>query len=221
MSKQRYTCPFWLPTLFLLALIPLFVGCSAIGPGNSNATVPVEPSKGPGAANLTATALASPVSNTCPTLSTPPAPAQGWKIYKDSHFSLQFAIPPGWRAGSFTDASGNDYIVQIFPPASTTPIGQMGFADQEHFAITITLSGPTSTYANDPNWRADAITITISGTRTPIYDRTTPDCEELNRGATGNFGQHHFTFFMTSVPGRAKNDIALFLGVLQSFVYSG
>ena len=221
MMKQRCTYLFWLPTLFLLALIPLFVGCSAIGPDNSNATAPVESSKGPGAANLTATALATPVSTTCPTLSTAPASTSGWKIYQDTHFSFQFAIPPGWRADSFTDASGNDYIVQVFPPGSTTPIGQMGFADQEHFSITIALTGPTGTYTNDPNWKVDAITITISGTRTPIYDRTTPDCGEVNRGATGNFGQHHFTFFMTSVPGRAKNDIALFLGVLQSFVYSG
>jgi hypothetical protein len=172
--------------------------------------------KGPGGGNSTATI----VSNPCPTMSAPPASSNGWKIYKDSRFSFQFAIPPDWRAGSFTDDSGNDYIVQVFPPNSTTPIGQAGLADLEHFAIAIALSGPTSTYAKDPNWKVEAGSFTISGKKVMIYDRTSPDCGEVNRGITADFEQHHFTYFMTSIPEKAKKDVALFLGTLQSFVYT-
>lgn len=141
-------------------------------------------------------------------------------MYKDGRFSFQFAVPPGWRAGSFTDDSGSDYIVQVFPPGSTTPVGQAGLTDQEHFALTIALVGPTSTYASDPNWSAEVGSIMISGVRTTLYDRAAPDCGEVNRGATADFGHHHFTFFLTSIPEKAKRDIALFEGMLQSFEYT-
>jgi hypothetical protein len=108
----------------------------------------------------------------------------------------------------------------VFPPGSTTPVGQAGLTDQEHFALTIALVGPTSTYASDTNWSAEVGSIMISGVRTTLYDRAAPDCGEVNRGATADFGHHHFTFFLTSIPGKAKRDIALFEGMLQSFVYT-
>src|SRR5437764_14029852 len=120
----------------------------------------------------------------------------------------------------FVDDSGNDYIVQAFPPGSTTPVGQAGLADQEHFSVTVALVGPVSTYANDPNWNPEAGSITISGVKTTLYDRTTPDCGEVNRGATADFEQHHFTFFVTSIPTKAKVDIALFQSMLHSFIYT-
>jgi hypothetical protein len=118
------------------------------------------------------------------------------------------------------DDSGNDYIVLFFPPGSSALIGQVGLADREHFAITIALSGPINTYANDPNWKAEAGSITISGAKVALYDRATQDCQVVNRGATTDFDGHHFTFFLTSVSDKAKADIELFLGMLQSFVYA-
>src|SRR5690348_7079239 len=48
-----------------------------------------------------------------------------------------------------------------------------------------------------------------------IYDRTSPDCGEVNRDTTADFERHHFTFFMSSIPEKAKKDSALFLGMLQ------
>lgn len=219
MFNYKYSRFFWLSSLCLLALILMLPGCSFNVAGTSGPPVDGSP-KGPGSANLTATALATPISIRCPNISVVAASTSGWQIYKDTHFPFQVAIPPGWRAGSFVD-NGNDYIVQVFPPGSTTPVGQAGLIDQEHFSITIALSDPTSTYANDSNWRAEAGSIPISGIKIMIYDRTTPDCGEVNRGANVDFGHHHFTFYMISIPGRAKNDIGLFLGMLESFVYRG
>jgi hypothetical protein len=223
MRVQKYIGLFYLAILCL----PVFmlIGCTFWTTGTTTAPAATATSdapalagspKGSGGVNSTATTVSSP----CSTISTPPASTSGWKIYKDSRFSFQFAIPPGWRAGSFTDDSGNDYIVQVFPPGSTTPIGQAGLADQEHIAIAIALSGPTGTYANDPNWKVEAGSISISGKKVMIYDRTSPDCGEVNRGTTADFEQHHFTFFMTSIPEKAKKDVALFLGTLQGFVYT-
>lgn len=223
MRIQKYTGLYCLVVLCLPGLI--LAGCTGGATGTatapaasttSNTPTLVESPKGPGGVASTSTV----VSSACSAISATAASTNGWKIYKDSRFSFEFAIPPGWRAGSFTDDSGNDYIVQGFPPGSTTPIGQAGLADQEHFAIAIALSGPISTYANDPNWKAETGSISISGTKVMIYDRTTPDCGVVNRGATADFERHHFTFFMTSISGKAKQDIALFLGMLQSFVYT-
>jgi hypothetical protein len=220
MRVQKYIGLFYLAILCLPVL--MLISCTFWTTGTttapsatatSDAPAIVGSPKGSGGVNSTA-------SSPCSTISTPLASTSGWKIYKDRRFSFQFAIPPGWRAGSFTDDSGNDYIVQVFPPGSTIPIGQAGLADQEHIAIAIALSGPTGTYANDPNWKVEAGSISISGKKVMIYDRTSPDCGEVNRGTTADFEQHHFTFFMTSIPEKAKKDVALFLGTLQSFVYT-
>ena len=223
MSKQKHIHRSCLAALCFLALISLLAGCDVGGgtltspAATTTSGVPeLESSpKGSGGVQVTASVLSS-----CSYGTVAPASTRGWNVYRDGRFSFQFAVPPGWRAGSFTDDSGNDYIVQVFPPGSTTPIGQAGLADQEHFAIAIALSGPTGTYANDPNWKAETGSIAISGTKVMIYDRTTPDCGEVNRGTTADFERHHFTFFMTSIPEKAKKEIALFLGMLQSFVYT-
>ena len=220
MPKRDNNNLLWIPAFVLLALIPLLIGCNPSFPGTSTPKLDSSP-KGPGPTNLTATARATPISTRCPAISATPASTVGWNIYKDIRFSFHVSVPPGWRAGSFTDDSGSDYIVQFFPPDSTTPFGQRGFGDREHFEIVIPLSGPANNYANNPDWRPEATKITINGTKTTLYDRTTPDCGQINRGATANFGEHDFTFFMVSTPEKAKNDIALFLGMLQSFVYSG
>ena len=219
-SLQQYTYHSYLAALFFLVSISLLSACNAGVGGTSPTPVSTATSprldsspKGPG--GLTATVGPG----NCSFKSEAPASTSGWSVYKDSRFPFRFAIPPGWRAGSFVDDSGNDYIVQVFPPGSTTPVGQAGLADQEHFSVSVTLAGPTSTYANDPNWSPEAGGITISGVKTTLYDRATPDCGEVNRGAIADFGRHHFTFFLTSIPAKAKVDIALFLGVLQSFIY--
>ena len=220
--KRRYTNLFW-PALFLLMLIPMLVGCDSAVSGTTTSNTPTpkldSSPKGPGAANLTATARATPIPTVCPTINAKPASTSGWKIYKDTTFSFQFSVPPGWRAGSFNDG-GNDYIAQVFPPGSTTPFG-IATADPEHFQISVLLAGTASDPGHDADWKAEATPITISGTKTALYDRTSPACEEVNRIAVADFGQHHYTFFMTSVPDKAKNDLALFLGMLQSFVYTG
>jgi hypothetical protein len=158
------------------------------------------------------------ISNCAPG-SVTPVSTSGWKIYKDGRFPFQFAVPPGWRAGSFSDDSGNDYIVQVFPPGSRMPFGQTGLADPEHFSISVLLAGPIKSYANDPNWHARAGGITISGVQTTLYDHSSPDCGEVSRGTTAELGQHHFTFYMVSIPAKERQDMMLFESVLQSFTY--
>jgi hypothetical protein len=142
-------------------------------------------------------------------------------MYRDGKFPFQFFVPPGWRTGSFTDDSGNDYIVQVFPPESTAPVGQAGLADPEHVTISVALAGPPGSYANDPNWKAESARITINHVATTLYDRISPDCASFNRGATGDFNRHHFTFYMVSTAGKVQQDSPLFLGMLQSFAYTG
>lgn len=218
---QPYTCRYYLAAFCFIVLISLLSGCDAGVGGTSptqasTAAFPKLDSSPKGPGGITATVGPS----NCAFKSKAPVSTSGWKVYKDGRFPFKFAIPPGWRAGSFVDDSGNDYIVQVFPLGSTTPVGQAGLADQEHFSVTVALVGPASTYANDPNWSPEAGGITISGVKTTLYDRTTPDCGEINRGATADFGHHHFTFFLTSISTKVKADTALFQGVLQSFIYA-
>src|SRR5229473_8307918 len=214
--KQHQARFILLVALCFVPLISMLAGCTidttgVVPPPATGNSTP----KGPGSANLTATAQSTPIVSICPNMSIVAASSTGWSAYKDSQFPFQFSVPPGWRAGSYND--GNDYIAQVFPPGSTTPFG-IATADPEHFQISVLLAGTASDPAHDPNWKPEATPITISGTKTALYDRTSPACEEVNRIAVADFGQHHYTFFMTSVPDKAKNDLALFLGMLQSFV---
>jgi hypothetical protein len=219
--QQQYTYRYYLVAFCFIVLILLLSGCDAGVGGTSptqasTAAFPKLDSSPKGQDGLTTTAGSS----NCSFRSTAPVSTSGWKVYKDGRFPFKFAVPPDWRAGSFVDDSGNDYIVQVFPPGSTTPVGQAGLADQEHFSVTVVLVGPGNTYANDPNWSPEAGGITISGVKTTLYDRRTPDCGEVNRGATSDLGHHHFTFFLTSIPAKAKEDMTLFQSVLQSFIYT-
>jgi hypothetical protein len=203
------------------------MGCdtSSIGNGQKTATSTTQEldgtPKGPGAANLTATALATPITTVCPAFSATPASTSGWQIYKDTRFPFQFAIPTGWKAGSFTDGSGFDYIAAVLPGSSTLPFEDV-IGVPEHFQISVTLAGPVFNPASDPTWKAETTPITINGMKTILYDRTSPDCGETDRIAVANFGQHHFVFDMgVYAPGKAQQDISLFLGIVHSFVYSG
>jgi hypothetical protein len=213
----RYSCLLALCTCVLLALL---AGCDTGGTSSPPAsTAPTPPRldsspKGPGGLTVTPSA-----SSNCAPVSVTPESTSGWQKYKDGRYPFQFAVPQDWRAGSFTDDSGNDYIVQVFPPGSNTNFGQAGLADPEHFSISVLLAGPPSTYSNDPNWHAEAGSITISSVKTTLYDRVSPDCGQVSRGVTADLGQHHFTFYMVSIPAKERQDIRLFESVLQSFTY--
>lgn len=220
MLNREITGRFWLLSLFLLAISLTLVGCDINSPAITTPTVERTP-KGPGAANLTATALTTPVATTCPAYNTAPASTNGWQTYKDTRFPFQFAIPIGWKAGSFTDGSGIDYITAVLPGTSTLPFEHVSAAP-EKFEVSVALSGPVFNPASDPDWKAESTPITISGMKTTLYDRTSPDCGETDRIAVANFGQHQFTFDMgVYALGKAQQDIALFLGIVHSFVYSG
>ena len=216
-TSIRYSCLLAICACVLLALLS---GCDTGGtsslPASTASTPPRLDSspKGPGGLTVTPSATSN-----CAHVSVTLESTSGWQKYKDGRFPFQFSVPQDWRAGPFTDDSGNDYIVQVFPPGSTTNFGQAGLADPEHFSISVLLAGPPSTYSNDPNWHAEAGSITINGIKTTLYDRASPDCGQVSRGVTADLGQHHFTFYMVSIPAKEQQDIRLFESVLQSFTY--
>lgn len=234
MRKHRYIRLFW-PLFLLFILVPIYTGCnsSTAGPApttvpTSNTSIPTESStKGPGAANLTATALATPIPTVCTAIgSVAPASTLGWKVYSDHHFPFRFSVPPGWRAGATTGSSGDGsysyYVVQVFPPGSTSPFDfQQGIFDAEHFEITIVVSGADAIPTEDHTMIPERTSVEIGNNKTTMYDQTSSACEEVDRNAFTHFAQHQYNFHMKSVPAKARNDIALFLGMLQSFMYTG
>ena len=217
-SSIRYFCLLALCACVLLALL---AGCDTSGTSSQPASTASTPPrldsspKGPGGLTVTPSATSN-----CRPGSVTPKSTSGWQKYKDEHYPFQFAVPQDWRAGSFTDDSGNDYIVQVFPPSSTTNFGQAGLANPEHFSISVLLAGPTRhLLLTISNWHAEAGSITISGVKTTLYERASPDCGQVSRGVTADLGQHHFTFYMVSIPAKERQDIRLFESVLQSFTY--
>ncbi len=205
MLKRYIIRLFWSPALFFLDLSLLLIGCdtSGTGIGQTTATPTTQEldgtPKGPGAANLTATALATPIATVCPT----------------------FSAAPGSFNDSSADGSHAYYEAAVLPGTSTFPFENVSGAP-EHFEVSVTLTGPVFNPASDPTWKAETSPITISETKTILYDRTSPDCGETDRIAVANFGQYHFTFYMgVYAPGKVQQDISLFLGIVHSFVYSG
>lgn len=177
--------------------------------------------KGPGSANLTATALApSATPPVCATLTVAPASTSGWHTYKDSQYHFQFAYPPGWQPVLSTGDSSS-HTIAIFPPGSAIPPLGIAAGATEYFQVSLLLSGTASDPTHDPNWRSTGASLTINGQSTPLYYRPAVECETENRLAVADFGQHHFSYYMTTKPAQATRDIGLFLGIVQSFVYSG
>jgi hypothetical protein len=208
----------------LWGLLVLLTGCdgSLMGISNGTATPNLDGSpKGPGSANLTATALASPVPTpACPILNATAASTTGWHVYRDSQYHFQFAFPPGWQPVLSTGDT-SDHTVVVFPPGSPIPPQGIAAGAPEYFQVSILLSGKASDPAHDPNWQPVNSNLIIGGTRTTLYVRPAVECDEKDRMAVANFGHQHFTFYMTAKPAQAQRDIALFLGLLQSFQYTG
>lgn len=209
-----------------LFLITFLTGCSSDITNTTPTATPTlaGPQKGPGSANLTATAQATPVATVCPSFTAAPANTSGWHVYTDSRFSFHVAIPPGWQTGSFTsssaDGSSSYYTVMVLPPGSTTRFNEEGaMADPDHFEITVILSGPLENFdSSGSGWTAEATPITIDGLKVKIYDRTETQCVgSIGRIIQTTFMQQNYMFYMTSIPEKAKNDIALFSGMAESF----
>lgn len=220
----------WLFLLFSLVLLPILTACDAnpSGPAQSaTATVGNRDQKGPGAAGLTATALSTPIPTVCPTYSAVAASTIGWKVYQDTHYPFHFAMPPGWRAGAFTSSGANSaypyYSVLVLPPGSTAAFTEEAeLGTPENMNLTIQLSEQLPSLSSYPSWRADTNKITIGKSKVTLYDRTSPDCGEVDRlTASLTFGQYNYSFYMMSDPQHAQNDLALFVGMIQSFVYTG
>ncbi len=174
--------------------------------------------KGPGSAGLTATAKATPVVVTCPTIGpVQPAVTTGWKVYKNEAYHFQFAIPPGWSAGKDNRDSPQYETIAVFPPGVTVPFDDASH-QPEAFSMTLLINASPSNPADDQAFKAETQSVFVGNTKATIYDRTSPDCAEIARVAITHIGQRDYTFYMTTTPKNAKQNIALFLGTLQSFV---
>lgn len=229
-SKRKYLSPLLSLLVFFLSLMLVNIGCSPDVPNTSKSTnfpTPIESPKGPGAANLTATARSTPIPTVCPSIGAALSTSTtGWKIYKDSRFPFQFAFPPNWRAGSTISTSiegtNSTYLVQVFPPTSTARFDpQSSVFDVEHFEMSITLTGPVVRLSDDHSYIPEKTPTLLGTTKTILYDRASEACEEIERFAGGDFGQHYYEFRMKSIPEKAGKDLALFLSLLQSFTYVG
>jgi hypothetical protein len=223
-SRKISLCAAWGFMLCALLCGALLAGCdiSPTGISSATATPNLDGSpKGPGPANLTATARATPAPTpTCSITNAPAAATTGWQTYRDGQYHFQFAFPPHWQPNLST-ADSSEHTIAVFPPGSAIPPLGIAAGQPEYFQVSVLLSGTASDPAHDPNWQPALSHIRIGNITTTLYARPAVECDEKDRLAVADFGSHHFTFYMTAKPAQAQRAIGLFLGLLQSFQYTG
>ncbi len=209
---------------FLLPLLLFTAGCDT-GVNNTPTLTPTpkldSAPKGPGSLALTATARATPNATTCPSLGVvSPAATTGWKTYQDSAYHFQFAVPPGWKAGK-NDGGGQKFeAAAVFPQGVPFPFDATSKLP-EKFLISLNISDSPFDLANDNSWKPESGTISVGKTQATLYDRSS-DCVEVNsvevdRAVVAHIAQHDYQFYLSSPFSNARQDIALFLGTLQTF----
>jgi hypothetical protein len=228
--------------LLLTLMFTLIVSCDTTPPGTTSKTstaktTPTEPEidgtpKGPGAANLTATARATPVAITCPNLTVSPASISGWKTYKDSLFPFQFAYPQSWHT-SFENGEPDDHAIAIFPPGASLPFTGYAASAPEYLEVAFPLNANGD--FSDPS-QGTGVTqlspLTVDSQQVKVYRLWEPECTEMEYFATGTFGHHDFEFHLnlavmqgnsitTEFVTKAKQDTSYFLAMVRSFVYTG
>lgn len=213
--------PIKLHFLLLAFLLLLFTAGCDTGVNNTPKPTPTpkldSAPKGPGSSGLTATAGATPNATTCPAIGTvSPATTTGWKTYQDTAYSFQFAVPPGWNAGKDYEGGQSSEIAAVFPPGVTTPFSAAS-KQAERFQVTLNISDPPFDPAKDSSWKAESGTIAVGKTQATLYDRASPDCQQVNRAVVAHIAQHNYQFYLSSPFSNAKQDVALFLGMLQTF----
>jgi hypothetical protein len=189
----------------LLALVALL--CLGFPTACSSASVP------PGRASSTGTPTPSEIA-LAPTPTFTTASYKGWAIYHDAKFPFEFAIPPGWRTGAYTDVHGDgvtcEYVVMLFPPDSQAEAMPGALeSTPEYIAIQVMLDcprlfGPAPTYTD----------VTVSGSPGRLYVRN--NRQDLT--TLVDFGGHQYALTLNAL---SEQDIPLYMAVLASFHYSG
>lgn len=196
--------------LHLLALVALLcltfpTACSStsVSPGNMSST--------------DAGVIATPTITLAPTPTFTTASSKGWAIYHDAKFPFEFAIPPGWRTGAYTDVHGDgvicEYAVMLFPPGSQAVAMPNALASTpEYMSIQVILDCPRL-FGFAPTYTD----VTVSGSPGRLYV-----------GYVGNnyhdlmtlvdFGGHQYALTLTEP---SEQDIPLYMAMLASFHYSG
>ncbi|MGB8347865.1 MAG: hypothetical protein WCD86_23500 [Ktedonobacteraceae bacterium] len=224
--------------LVLLLSIPitLIVGCATVPSGVTSVTPTSQPEidgspKGPGSANLTATARATPVASICPNLQATSSLTNGWKTYRDTQYPFRFAYPPNWKP-YYEDGEPNDHAIAIFPPNTTLPFTGYAAGSPEYLEVAFPLNA-NGAYT-DPSQGAGVtqlVTMTVDSQRVRVYRIWGPECLNVDYVATGTFGHHDFEFHLSvamrqgnsidaAFTARVKQDAAYFLCMVESFVYT-
>jgi hypothetical protein len=228
--------------LLIILAITMIAACDTAPIGGTNTTnttktTPTEPEidgtpKGPGAANLTATARATPVTITCPKLSVSPASTSGWKTYTDTQYSFHFAYPSTWKPYVETGYS-NEYPIAVFPPDTQPFPPSMGIAVgyPEYLEVTFPLVTTPPNLPQDPDWTRQS-TVAIDHRQVAFYTRWSANCQGMSSTAYAEFGQYKALFFMDvelrhgssitpAFTQQVQQDADYFLALMQSFVYTG
>jgi hypothetical protein len=157
------------------------------------------------------------------------APRAGWAWYRDPHIGFQVPNPPGWRAGTFTNATPggpSSFTVQFFPPQTPMAPGPAASAKAPRLiAITVMPTGIYPMVSQDPAWCTEPSPVALGSSQVTLYDRGAPDAGELLREAETGFQGQTLLFEMKELaieqprldPATVRNDTALYLAMLQGF----
>jgi hypothetical protein len=232
-----------LSVLLLLSIaITLIVACDTTPSGgvkttNTTKTTPTGSEidgtpKGPGAANLTATARATPMTITCPKLNVSPASTSDWKTYTDTQDAFHFAYPPTWKPYVETGYT-NEYPIAVFPPNTKFLPPSEGIAAgyPEYLEVTFPLVTTPPNLPQDPDWTRQG-TVAIDHMQVAFYTRWSVNCQGMFSTAYAVLGQYKALFFMDvelrhgssitpAFTEEVQQDTDYFLAFMQSFVYSG
>ncbi|WIG58186.1 MAG: hypothetical protein OJF49_000931 [Ktedonobacterales bacterium] len=205
-----------------LSVVLALAAMSACGQGSTARQTPTLPTLPPFAtqtlpAHPTPTSLVAHIQ---------PASTQGWAIYHDSTFPFQLPMPPGWRAGSYVDdrngTSQCEYVVDFFPPGSNG-VAMDGAQEKEPELIFLYVKMKCQPF--DPHGLASLVAdpspIGLGSTQTTLYVSNLPAADGPVLIALAMLGGHQYQYSLQSTQAKGQEDIALFLGMLRDFRYTG
>jgi hypothetical protein len=219
--------------IIMLLLAPLLVSAALAGWGSAPRVSQVSAAASTTGPSPTATATAvqdiwmcAPAASAA---AVPVAPSAGWAWYRDPHLGFQVPIPPGWRPGTYTNATPggpSSFTVQFFPPQTPVAPGPGASAKAPRLlAITVMPTGIYPMLSQDSAWCTEPTQVSLGSSQVTLYDRGAPDAGELLREAETGFQGQTLLFEMKELaigqprldPTTVRGDTALYLAMLQGF----
>ncbi|GCE12557.1 hypothetical protein [Tengunoibacter tsumagoiensis] len=147
-------------------------------------------------------------------------------MYNDKTYPFTLTIPIGWNETAFStssaDQSSTFYQIWLTPKSLPHPASaEEALRYPEAIQFTVLLSGPSADYTKI-GFTPEADPVVIDHIQTPFYQRTSPNCGEVNFAAGPiTIGGKAYSFYLETRDPPRKEDVAIFLKVLQSFTYTG